>query len=259
MLIDTHLHLDWLADPPAQVAAARTAGVGGWVVPGVAPAGWEQLLAIVAATPGARAAPGVHPLEAAAWNEQAGARLEALLAGPHCAALGEVGLDRQGQVPLAGQETVLRQQIALARNCGKPLLLHCRGAIGRLLAVLREERAGELGGIAHAFSASLEVALQLIDLGFALGIGGVATFPEARRVHEVIRRVPAGWLVLESDAPDLAPHPHRGAVNRPEWLPLVAARVGELRSWSSEEVARITTINACRVLHLPLPAATGVA
>lgn len=250
MLIDTHIHLDWLADPPAQVAAARAAGVGSWVVPGVAPAGWEQLLAMVAATPGAWAAPGIHPLEAAAWDEEAGVRLEALLAGPHCAALGEVGLDRQSQVPLADQETVLRRQIAIARNHGKPLLLHCRGATGRLLESLRDERAGALGGIAHAFSGSLEVARQLIDLGFALGIGGVATFPEAHRLHAVIRQVPGEWLVLESDAPDLAPHPHRGALNRPEWLPLVAARVAELRGWSSEETARITTLNARRVLRL---------
>jgi TatD DNase family protein len=141
--------------------------------------------------------------------------------------------------------------IGIARDTGRPLLLHCRGTTGRLLGVLRSEGAAAVGGIAHAFSGSLETARQLIGLGFALGIGGVVTFPEARRLAEVVRTVPAEWLVLESDAPDLPPHPYRGHPNRPEWLALVAARVAELRGWTVAETARITTANARRVLHLP--------
>jgi TatD DNase family protein len=120
-----------------------------------------------------------------------------------------------------------------------------------LLEVLRSERAAQVGGIAHAFSGSLETARHFIDLGFALGIGGVATFPAARRLHEVVRSVPAEWLVLETDAPDLPPHPHRGEANRPEWLALVAARVAALRGWTADETARITSANARRVLQLP--------
>jgi TatD DNase family protein len=250
MLIDTHIHLDYLCERPQALAAARGSGIGGWVVPGVEPARWPQLLAAVAATPGAWAAPGVHPQAAAKWQPELAGELRQLAADPRTAAIGEVGLDRQTGPALAIQEEVFRQMIGIARATGRPLLLHCRSATGRLLDVLRSERAAEVGGIAHAFSGSLETARQFIDLGFALGIGGVVTFPEARRLHEVVRSVPAEWLVLETDAPDLPPHPHRGEANRPEWLILVAARVAVLRGWSVGETARITTANARRVLHL---------
>jgi TatD DNase family protein len=102
----------------------------------------------------------------------------------------------------------------------------------------------------HAFSGSLETALDGIRLGFAIGIGGTVTYPNARRLPEVVKMVPAEWLVIETDAPDLAPHPHRGETNRPAWLPLVARRVAELRGWSEAEMARITTENARRILKI---------
>jgi TatD DNase family protein len=251
MLIDTHIHLDYLADLPRALAAARAHGINSWVVPGVDPAGWPHLQAAVAATPGAWAAPGVHPRAAANWRPELAEALLALATAPRAVAVGEVGLDRRAAVAPAIQEEVFRQMISLARASGRPLLLHCRGATGRLLELLRSEGAAAVGGIAHAFSGSIETARQLIGLGFALGIGGVVTFPEARRLSEVVRAVPAEWLVLESDAPDLPPHPHRGAENRPEWLNLIAARVAALRGWSREETARTTSANARRVLRLP--------
>jgi len=251
MLVDTHIHLDYLTDLPQALAAARNCGVGGWVVPGVDPAHWPQLMQAVAATPGAWAAPGVHPLAAGSWRPEVAARLRQLAADRSTVAIGEIGLDRLAGPGLAVQEAVCREQIAIARDAGRPLLLHCRGATGRLLALLHSSGAAAVGGIAHAFSGSQESARQLIGLGFALGIGGVVTFPEARRLAEVVRTVPAEWLVLESDAPDLPPHPHRGQANRPEWLTLIAARVAELRGWTAAETARITTANARRILRLP--------
>jgi TatD DNase family protein len=140
--------------------------------------------------------------------------------------------------------------IRLARSADKPLLLHERGMTGRLLELLREEQADCVGGICHAFNGSLETARELISLGFALGIGGVVTFAEAHRLPEVIRQVPPEWLVLETDAPDMPPHPHRGTKNRPEYLTLVASRVAELKGWTMAETARITTGNARRILQL---------
>jgi TatD DNase family protein len=251
MLIDTHIHLDDRALLPASLAEARTAGIGGWVVPGVSPAGWAGLMAAVAATPGAWAAPGVHPQAAADWRPELAGALRRLALAAQTVAIGEVGLDGQTGPDRAIQEAVFRQMIGIARESGRPLLLHMRRATGRLLDLLRSEHAEEVGGIAHAFSGSPETARQLIDLGFALGIGGVVTFPEARRLREVVLQVPAEWLVLETDAPDLPPDPHRGQVNRPEWLTLIAARVATLRGWTPAETARITTANARRVLRLP--------
>jgi len=252
MLIDTHIHLDFLADLPRVLMPARAAGVGAWVVPGVAPADWPRLLTTVAAVPGAFAAPGVHPQQADHWRPHAEAdTLRRLLADPCCIAVGEVGLDGKDGPEATTQEEVFRQMIRLAREAGLPLLLHTRRAIGRTLEILREERAQDVGGIAHAYSGSVETAYELIRLGFALGIGRVVTFPKKNRMTQVVRSVPQEWLLLETDAPDLPPYPYLGEANRPEWLALIAARLGDLRGWSLAETARITTANARRVLRLP--------
>lgn len=251
MLLDTHIHLDFLPVEPAPLAEARGREIGGWVVPGVTPEHWPRLMMTVAATPGAWAAPGVHPQAADRWRPELAGELRRLAAAPRTVAIGEVGLDGQIGPDQAVQEAVFRQLIRLARETDRPLLLHMRRATSRVLKLLRAEQAQAVGGIAHAFSGSLDTARQLIDLGFALGIGGVVTFPDARRLGEVVRGVPAEWLVLETDAPDLPPHPHRGAENRPEWLTLIADRVAQLRGWTPAETARITTTNARRVLRLP--------
>ena len=152
MLIDTHSHLDDLADLPQQLGAARASGVGGWVVPGVAPQQWPRLMATVAATPGAWAAPGVHPQHANQWRPELAETLLELASAPRSVAIGEVGLDGQAAPELSLQSAVCRQMIGLARETGRPLLLHCRRATGRLLELLRCERADEVGGVAHAFA-----------------------------------------------------------------------------------------------------------
>lgn len=252
MLIDTHIHLDFLPDGPRALAAARAAGIGAWIVPGVDPGQWSRLLARVCGTPGAWAALGVHPYHAGDWCPERAEELRSLSSSPQVAAIGEVGLDGQADSDPGCQESVFRQMIRLARDADRPLLLHMRRATARVLTILREERAVEVGGIAHAFSGSQETARELIALGFALGIGGVITFPEAQRLAETVRQLPEEWLVLETDAPDIAPHPHRHEENRPEWLTLVAVRVAELKGWTLQETARITTLNARRVLRLPV-------
>ncbi|WP_305041486.1 TatD family hydrolase [Geoalkalibacter sp.] len=257
LFFDTHAHLDC---PPlvqrlaGELAAARAAGVGRFLVPGVAPQGWQRLLETVDSVPDAWAAPGIHPLAAQDWNSSTVAALAALLDHPRVVAVGEIGLDAllDGPSP-AIQEVALRGQLRLAREAGLPVLIHCRRAQGRLLDILREERAGERGGILHAFSGSIETARQAMDLGFAIGFGGTLTYPNARRAPEVLKALPAAWVVLETDAPDIAPHPHRGEDNRPAWLALIAAEVARIRNWSLEETARITTENACRVLKITPP------
>ncbi|MDT8441694.1 MAG: TatD family hydrolase [Desulfuromonadales bacterium] len=249
-LFDTHVHLDFLPDLPTALARADAAGVGRFVVPGVSLIQCRRLPALAAESAAILIAPGLHPLHADEWGESFAAELEHLLEHPHAVAVGEVGLDRNSRSPAVNQERLLRRLIGLARNLGKPLLIHQRRAIGRVLEILRQERADGVGGILHAFSGSLESARQAIDLGFALGIGGVVTHPQSRRLPELVRQLPADWLVLETDAPDLPPHPHRGSDNRPEYLPLIAARVAELRHWSRDDTARITSGNAARILGL---------
>lgn len=252
--MDTHIHLDSLSAPALMLEEARKAGVAGWVVPGTTPDRWPGLMAAVAACQGAYAAPGIHPMAAETWRPDVHpAQLRQWASDSRLVAIGEVGLDRLVAAPWARQEEVFIAMIRLARELDRPLLLHARRGTGRMLELLRREGAAQVGGIFHAFSGSPETARELIDLGFALGIGGVVTFAQSRRLPEVVRQAPAEWLVLETDAPDLPPEPHRGRENSPAYLPLIATRVADLRGWSLAETARITTANACRILRLPRP------
>lgn len=250
-LIDTHLHLDAL-DPPlelaGELAAARQAGVVTWIVPGVAAADWSRLRELVTATPGAALAPGLHPAHAADWSPRVAIQLAALLEAPETVAVGEIGLDAALDVAQEVQETAFRGQLRLAVAAGLPVLIHCRRATERVLRILAEEGAGRYGGIMHAFSGSIETARAALRLNFAVACNGALTWPEARRAPAVAAALPAEWLVLESDAPDLSPYPHRGDCNRPSWLPLVAARLAEIRGWSADECAAVTTANALRLL-----------
>ena len=253
-LFDTHVHLDRLPaefDPTDEIALAQQHQIRRFLLPGIEPQYWRRLLKLADTLPGCLAAPGVHPQAAQLWNDDIAAQLCALLDLPQVVAIGEIGLD--GHLPQVSaniQERTFREQLALARQTGLPVVLHCRKATGRLLAILREEKAHTVGGIWHSFSGSLETARAAMELNFAIAFGGPLTWPGARRGPEVLQALPAEWIVLESDAPDLAPHPHRGEPNRPAYLSLVAERVAALRGWSLEETARITTANACRVLGL---------
>jgi len=251
-LIDTHVHLDATPQPLSALEAARAAGVSGFVVPGVHASGWPALCRLAAEHAGVFAAPGLHPQAAADWSPARERQLAALLETPEVVAVGEIGLDRLLDAPdFTLQKEAFRAQLRLAVANGKPVLIHCRKAYGELLAILIEERAERVGGILHAYGGSLETARTAVDLGFAIAFGGPLTWPGARRAPQVLAGLPAEALVLESDAPDLAPHPHRGEENRPAWLPLVAEAMAAVRGWSLVETARITRNNARRVLSLP--------
>ena len=247
---DTHLHLDAFDDLECALYEARAADIDGWVVPGVSPDGWAGIVAIAENYSGVYAAPGIHPMSADQYRPEIAAELRNLLAHPRVVAVGEVGLDRQADVPRPVQEDVFFAMVRLAREMDKPLLIHARESIDRVLNIMQREGADQVGGIFHAFSGSVETAQRIVDAGFMLGIGGVVTWPNARRLPEVVRAVPAAALVLETDAPYLAPEPHRGELNRPACLALVAQKVAELRSWSLEETLRVTTGNAKRLLQI---------
>lgn len=252
-LIDTHVHLDLLDQGqslPQEVTLARAVGVVAFVLPGVRPTGWPRLLETACSVEGAALFPGVHPLAAEKWNDRVAEELERLLDHPRSLGVGEIGLDGMLDVPMEVQERAFRSQLELAVNKGLPVSLHCRKSYRRLLDLLEQGGVGKVGGILHGFSGSLEIAEEAVGLGLAIGVGGVVTWPGARRLPETIRCLPEASIVLETDAPDLPPHPHRGEACRPAWLELIAARVAELRSWSYEKTAEVTTANARRLLHL---------
>lgn len=251
MLIDTHCHLDFpsLSQQLDQLLAeAQAEGICGWVVPGVCPNHWFRVMALCRRVPGSFPAYGIHPQYAASATEEDLTLLNQL--APQGIAIGEIGLDRFGP-DLLRQESLFRQQLRIAVRYGLPVLIHCRGMIGRTLQIMREERTDQVGGIMHAFSGSLESAQGCIRLGLAISISGTITWQNARRSLRLARELPLERLVLESDAPDLIPQPHRGAAgNRPAWLRLTAEKLAAVRGITIESVAMQTTATAQRILRI---------
>lgn len=253
MLFDTHIHLDCLGpreEMVADVAAARDVGVDYFLVPGVRSSAWGAIRETVDLVEGGLAAYGLHPLAAGEWSETCRDLLCRYLQDEKAVAVGEIGLDRYVDWPVSMQEEVFRHQLQIAAQFGKPVLLHCRKMPGRIVEILQSEEGARIEGIMHAFSGSWETAKAALDCGFLLSFGGPLTYPEARRAIEVLQRLPDDAIVIETDAPDLPPHPHRGERNRPAWLPLVLQKVAEVRGWEWQQAAEITTKNARRILKL---------
>lgn len=251
-LFDTHIHLDRLPRHTLteEIGRARKLGIASFLIPGIAPSGWNILSALAGQHSGLFLAPGVHPLAAAAWSPETGEHLTHLLRHPAVVAIGEIGLDNRISVPMAQQEIAFRAQLRIAVAAGLPLLLHCRGPLARCLQIFQEEQGTAVGGILHAFSGSLDMAKLALRLNLNFGFGGAITWPGARRAPETLKALPATAFVLESDAPDQSPAPHRHEPNRPLWLDLIATRCAELRHCSRDEVANQTTANARRILRL---------
>lgn len=255
-LIDSHCHLD-MEPLKSELALildeAAVAGVKGFVVPGVHPDGWPGIAAMASENHAIMPAFGIHPMHAGSVDDQDLDKLrEYAVSG---VAIGEIGLDPAYPVEMKIQEQLFREQIRIACDAGLPLLLHCRRAFQKLLGILREERASQVGGIAHSFSGSLETANELIALGFAISVSGSVTWSNAVKPLRIAREVPLHWLVLETDAPDMAPQRYKGCFNRPAWLTETALRVAEVRGILVEEVAGITSANVRRILNLGGPAA----
>lgn len=245
-LIDTHAHIDApeLAGTGSDLLGpAKRAGIEMFIVPGVRVSGWEPLSRLVQQHAGLYAAPGLHPAYADQWSVAAAEQLAAVARQPKTVAIGEIGLDGAVGPALELQEQVLRTQLQIALDAGLPVLLHGRKATGRLLDILRELKIGEqIGGVWHGFSGSLQVARELVKLGFKIGVGPILLRESARKLPQAVIALPAAALLLETDLPDMA--------DKPEQLIAVAEQVAELRGWTLEETARITTEKACRLFRI---------
>lgn len=250
MLIDTHCHLDAAEFDPDRdqvVAAARAAGVGIHVVPAVEKANFAAVLDCCRRYAGCYPALGIHPM----YVDRAQATdidiLRAAVASEKPVAIGEIGLDFfVPEYDPEMQEFYFVEQLKIARDSGLPVLLHIRRAQDQILKHLR--RIGVCGGIAHAFNGSRQQADEFIRLGFRLGFGGAMTYPRATRLRELATNLPLEAIVLETDAPDMAPVWIGRQRNGPENLPQIAQTLAELRGISIEEVAGATSANARDVL-----------
>lgn len=250
MLVDTHCHLDaaeFDAERDAVMAAARQAGVHAIVVPAVERANFGTVASVCRDYSGCVAAYGIHPLYVGRARAEDLVALRETLARERPVAVGEIGLDGfVAERDDAQQEHYFVEQLKLAREAGLPVLLHVRRAIDQVLKQLR--RIGVSGGIAHAFNGSRQQADEFINLGFKLGFGGAMTFPRALHIRELAATLPLDAIVLETDAPDMAPAWKVGAGNTPDQLPRIAETLAVLRGMSFPAIAEATTANAAAVL-----------
>lgn len=248
-LIDTHCHLDLepLHAHLAEVLArARSAGVSQFVVPGVHPDGWERMAAIAKLHTGIFPAFGIHPMHAAAADENALAWLtENASTG---VAIGEIGLDPAYTVSMERQEQAFRDQLRLAIALGLPVLIHCRRAFQRTLRILQEEHAQQVGGIMHAFSGSPEMAGEFIRLGFVISISGMITRVNAIKPLRLVRELPLESLVFETDAPDMTPHCYRGEPNQPAYMLETLRAVAGIKNIDEQTVAQSSCAVSRKIL-----------
>ncbi len=252
-LVDTHCHLDaaeFDADRPAVHAAARAAGVGVMVVPGVAAAAFPAVRDCCARYAGCLPAYGIHPLYVDGARPEDLALLRAWLAAEQPVAVGEIGLDGYvADADPARQEWFFVEQLKIAREFGLPVILHVRRAIDSILKHLRRIRVP--GGIAHAFNGSRQQAEEFIKLGFVLGFGGAMTYSGSTRIRSLAAELPLEHIVLETDAPDIPPAWLDRGRNAPGELPRIAAVLAELRGVPVADVAAATTLTARGRLSLP--------
>lgn len=253
MFVDSHCHLDFPDLQPRLdelLQHMQEQRVSHALCAGVSMARHPGLMRLVEPHPQLYAAVGVHPDgdEEVLQNEVDMATLVELAGHPKVVAIGETGLDYYRLTgDLEWQRERFRTHIRAARQCGKPLIIHTRAAAADTLHLMREEAAQEVGGVMHCFTEDWNVAQEALALGFHISISGIVTFKNATTVKEVASQVPLERLLIETDAPYLAPVPYRGKINEPAHVVHVAAEIAKLRGMEPAELGRATTANFFRL------------
>jgi TatD DNase family protein len=254
-LVDSHVHLDheqFRGDLEALIGRAHEQGVTRMLTIGTGdgPPKLDCAIKLAARYDGVSATVGVHPHEASKANAATFDDLRALLKESSVLALGEIGLDYHYDFsPRDVQRDVFVEQLRLARDAGKPIIIHTREAWADTVDTLRREWNGP--GIMHCFTGDEAQAREALDLGFHLSFGGVVTFNKAENVRQAAAIVPEDRLLVETDAPYLAPIPHRGKRNEPAFIMETVRKLAQVRGVSAEHVAALTTANFERLFEHP--------
>jgi TatD DNase family protein len=242
---DTHCHLNHeqlLPEWEAALLRAQQSGVARLLLIGYDLPSSERAVQLAEQSEALWAAVGIHPHDATTCTPTALARLRELSRHPRVVAIGEIGLDFYRDLsPRERQYEAFHAQLALAQEQGLPVVIHCREAYDPLLALLAQYP--RVRGVLHCFSGTTAHAERGLALGYYLGIGGVITFKNAAPLRAIVQAMPRERLLLETDAPYLAPHPYRGTRNEPAYLPLIARQVADLWAISLQELSRITESN----------------
>jgi TatD DNase family protein len=254
MFIDSHCHLNFpdFADRLPEIYQHMQASqVSHALCISVDLESFPAVLAIAEGRDNLYASVGVHP-DHDDCVEPTVAELVRLASHPKVVAIGETGMDYyRTPGPLAWQQARFRVHIRAARETGKPLIIHTRAAAEDTLRIMAEEKAGEAGGVMHCFTESLEVARAAMDMGFQISFSGIVTFKNAKDLKEVAKAVPLDRMLIETDAPYLAPVPHRGKVNEPAYVAHVAEEIARLKGTSVEAVGEITSRNFRQLFGVP--------
>lgn len=253
-LIDSHAHLNdnrFAHDTEDVLARAVASGITAIINVGYDVVSSRDVVALAASHPFLFAAVGIHPHDAKSVTAETLHELGCLLKAGKVVALGEIGLDYfYDHSPRQVQRDAFRAQIRLARECSLPIIVHDRDAHLDVMDILRQEEAGEVGGVMHCFSGDVALARECLNLGFYLSLAGPVTFKNAADVTEVARFVPLDRLLLETDAPYLAPVPWRGKRNEPAYVRQVAEKVAQIRGQDLSIIAEQTCENARKLFGL---------
>jgi TatD DNase family protein len=259
MIIDSHCHLniidaDSVGDTQQLITTARELGVERMMCVAIGPDKWQEVIELADSYPEVYASIGIHPCS----DESVQATDEAIIQAashPKVLAIGEVGLDyfhqSPDQVDLNYQKARFRQHIAIAKQLDKPLVIHTRASTPDVLQILREEGGDQVGGIMHCFVEDLATAQQAMELGFYISFSGILTFKNAKELKAVAQALPLERILVETDAPYLAPMPYRGKVNQPGYTRYVVEELARLRDLPFDQVAKATSDNFCRLFKLP--------
>lgn len=249
MFFDTHCHLDFpnfAADRDQVLATATAAGVTQILNPGCDLASSERATALALRQPQVWAAVGIHPHSANEATPEALAELKKLANLPKVVAIGEIGLDFfKSETSSVDQKEAFLRQLVLAEELGRPAIIHSRAAETETLAIL--EKFPKLAGVFHCFGGGVAFAEAVLAKGFYLGFTGIITFAKAENLRAVVAMAPLDRILIETDAPFLAPEPRRGSRCSPADVATVAAKIAEIKNLSVAEVAKITTANAKRL------------
>jgi len=257
LIIDTHIHLDderYRGGLDDVLERAKQGGVEKYIIPGADITTLKRAVELAEQYESIYFSVGIHPYDKEQYDEET---LERYINHPKCVAVGECGLDYfrlEGSEEEIAQEKAVQKevfvaQIALAKRYKKPLIIHIRNASHDSKVILQEHNAGEVGGVLHCYNADDEL-LSLADENFYFGIGGVLTFKNAKKLVNVLSKIPLEKLIIETDGPYLTPHPHRGERNEPVYTTLVRDKMAELLEKKSEFIEELTTKNAQKLFHI---------
>ncbi|MBP1153468.1 MULTISPECIES: TatD family hydrolase [unclassified Paenibacillus] len=254
MLIDSHVHLNAQAfdeDRHEVIERARENGIRRMINVGFNRETIPSSIALAEQYDFIYSTVGWHPTDAKDMTQEDLEWIESLCSHDKVVAIGEIGLDYYWDTsPRDIQAHVFREQIRIARKLGMPIVIHNRDAHHDIVQILREEKAAEVGGVMHCYSGSWETAKMCLDMNFYISFGGPVTFKNAKQPKEVLEKVPLDRLLIETDAPYLAPHPYRGKRNESSYVRLVAETAAQIKGISLEELAEITSRNAVSIFGI---------